>query len=162
MNLKDWWNERNQREQYILSSGGIIVLVLLVYLLIWSPLTTHIATLRQNITQNTSLLNWMNAATYKIDQYRAQGFQKKKPNNQPILVAIEQSLMQQKLSQYTSNTQQQSNQQIDLTFNNAPFDKMITWLETIWKTDNIVVKKITVTKTKTTGVVNITASLGQD
>jgi general secretion pathway protein M len=159
MMLKDWWYERNQREQYILSTGSAVVVILLVYMLIWEPLTTHVATLRQNIAQNSSLLTWMSAASNKIDQYRTQGYVEKQPNSQPILVSVEQSLMQQKLSQYISNTQQQSNEQINLTLNNVPFDKIISWLEIIWKQDNITVSTIVITKTKTVGVVNATVGL---
>jgi type II secretory pathway component PulM len=55
--------------------------------------------------------------------------------------------------------QQQSNEQINLTLNNVPFDTIISWLEIIWKQDNITVSTIVTTETKTMGVVNVTVRL---
>jgi general secretion pathway protein M len=154
-----WWHERTEREQYILGVGGVLVIVLLVYVLIWKPLTSHVASMREDIVENTSLLSWVDSAADRIEQFRKQGYVKKQPSTQAILVLVEQSLMQNKLSQFVSNTQQKNNQQIILTMKNAPFDKVMDWLEKLWKTDNVLVNTVAVTNTTTSGVVNLTVSL---
>lgn len=157
--LMQWWQERTEREQYILGAGGIVVVILLVYVLIWKPLTSHVSNMRQEIIQDSSLLSWMDAAADRIEQFRAQGYVKRQPSQQALLVTVEQSLMQNRLSQYVSNTQQQNDQQINLTLKNVPFDKMMDWLEGLWKADNILVDTIAITNTTTSGVVNTTVSL---
>ena len=159
--LRQWWDERNQREQYIVGGGAILVIVLLVYLLIWKPLTSHIADMRQNIQQQTSMLAWMDAAGTKLHQYEAAGYTKKQATTQPILVLVEQSLMKDKLSQFVANTQQKSASQIVITLKNTPFDRAMDWLETLWKQDNVVVNNLTATDTKTVGVVNLTVTLNK-
>lgn len=157
--LRQWWDERNQREQYLVGGGTIIIIVLLVYLLIWKPLTAHISDMRQTIQQQTSMLAWMKAANTKIKQYEAAGYTKKQTTAQPMLVLVEQSLMQDKLSQYVANTQQKSDNQIVIALKNAPFDHTINWLEKLWKQDNIVVNNLAATHAKTTGIVNLTVTL---
>ncbi len=159
MMLRDWWTQRNRREQYLLGAGSIFIVILLIYMLIWKPLTAQVATLRQDIIQDTSLLMWMNTAADKIEQFQQQGYVKKQSSNQPILVSAEQSLMQQKLSQYVSNTQEVNDQALSITLKNIPFDLMVTWLETIWKKNNITVSTIKISKTNTVGVVNADVGL---
>lgn len=159
--LTQWWHERNQREQYIVGGGAILVVILLVYVLIWKPLTSHITDMRQNIQQQTSMLDWMNAAGTKIQQYESAGFTRRQPTNQPILVLTEQSLMQNKLSQYVANTQQKSDTQIVITLKNAPFDRSMDWLEALWKQDNVVVDNLAATSTNTAGVVNLSVTLNK-
>lgn len=157
--LKNWWYELNQREQYSVGLGGVIVTIFIVYLFIWNPLTAHIAQMRDDISQNTQLLTWMDSAAARIEQFRAQGYIRKAGPQQALLVAVEQSLMQQKLSQYISSTQQQSNNQLTVSLKNAPFDQAISWLETIWEQNNITVDTLLVTQTDSVGVVNMTVGL---
>lgn len=159
MMLTNWWLERTQRERYIISIGGAIATVLIVYVLIWEPLTAHIANLRQDVLQDNALLSWMDSAASRIDQFRKQGYTRKQPSTQALLVTVEQSLMQSKLSQYVANTQQQSNQQINLALKNVPFDRMMDWIETLWKVNNITVTNLAATNTRTTGVVTASITL---
>ncbi|PHQ81605.1 MAG: hypothetical protein COB66_01735 [Coxiella sp. (in: Bacteria)] len=159
--LKDWWHEREQREQYILIGGGIIAAILLVYMLIWRPLSIHIADQQQNVTQNQALLTWMTTADTRLAQLKAMGYIKKTNASQAMLVTIEQSLVSSKLSPYVSNTQQQNTQQIQLTLKQVPFDKFIDWAEALWKSDNIVVKTAAIKKGAVTGTADVTLTLMQ-
>lgn len=156
-----WWYERSQREQILVSMGTILIIILLVYILVWKPLTSNISLMRQNIQDQTALLSWLDTASSKIQQYQTAGYTKKQSSSQPILVLVEQSLMQSKLSQYVANTEQKSDNEIVISLKNTPFDRAVDWLEMLWKRDNVIVKSMGATKTNTMGIVNLTVTLGK-
>ena len=159
--LLQWWYERSQREQVLIGVGGFLIIILLVYILVWKPLTSNITTMRQTIQDQTALLSWLDTASSKIQQYESAGYTKRQASNQPLLVLTEQTLMQNKLSQYVTNTQQKSDNEIIITLKNIPFDRAVDWLEMLWKRDNVVVSNMNANKTKTMGLVNLTVTLGK-
>ena len=58
-----------------------------------------------------------------------------------------------------TNTTEQSANSIDLSFSNVPFDELSDWLEMLWTSDNVIVDKISVQKTATIGLANVTLTL---
>ena len=154
-----WWHERNKREQTMLIGGGIISIILLIYALIWAPLLSAITTQQRHFQENTQLLQWMNAAHQRFITLQQLGRGPKNESNQPILVIIEQSLLQSKLSPYVLNTSALNSRSIQLTFKNIPFDKFTTWVDNLWKKYNITTQRSTIKKDRSAGTTDIIINL---
>ncbi len=157
--LKQWWLARSSREQLILTSGSIIVVILLAYLFIWAPISVRTESLRQSNIENRLLLNWMDSATRKIQQYQQLHYQKHDASSQALLVTVEQSLLKAQLSKYVRNTQTQADNQVTLTFSQVPFDQMIDWVEQLWKQHNIIVGSASIKKANNNGLTDVTINL---
>src|SRR5574338_1160088 len=60
--VKKRWQSLNTREKYTVLSGAVVTAILLFYVLIWSPLDTHLDELRTQIRGEKKTAAWMQAA----------------------------------------------------------------------------------------------------
>ena len=157
--LRSWWNQRSKREQYITLAGSIIVVTLILDIFIWQPLTSTVTQMQQSVVQDNSLLTWMTDAKAKLNQWRDAGYTPTLQDSAGLLVTVEQTLTKTGLSRHLTNTTEQSTNAIDLTFTNVPFDEFSDWVEMLWVSNNIIVDKITVQKSTTIGLANVTLTL---
>ena len=157
--FKTWWNQRSKREQYITLAGSLIVATLVIDIFIWQPLTNAINQMQQGVMQDNSLLILMADAKTKLDQWRSAGYTATLQSSAGLLVTVEQTLTKTGLSRHLTNTTEQSANSIDLSFSNVPFDELSDWLEMLWTSDNVIVDKISVQKTATIGLANVTLTL---
>ena len=71
--MKEWWFNLNLREKQMVSMGAAIIILGLLYVLIWSPLKDSVTTMRDQVQQNQSLLNWMQTADEQIQAAEQRG-----------------------------------------------------------------------------------------
>ncbi len=159
--LKDWWHQREQREQIILGIGAFIVLFLIVYFAIWSPLETAATNAQQEAQQHVTLLSFIKHAKNEISALQAAGFVSDEERGAPVLVVVEQGLGNAKLSKYIKQVQQPQKGQVKLMLQNVPFDHFMDWLQTAWLQHAISVSAMAVIQTSTPGVVNLTVTLSR-
>jgi type II secretory pathway component PulM len=158
--MKEWWNNLGLREKQLLSLGGIFLILFLLYEIIWSPISTHNASLRSDIAHNQKLLIWMEEADGHI-----QSLQKMlQTTTSTMSSAALLSLLQKEVNQspFANNLQQLNqaeNNAVRITFQKINFDALITWLTAIWKKDNLTVKQITVAPNGSAGIVDVTIVL---
>ena len=159
--IKTWWHHLSDREKNIVGLGGALVLIFLVYVLIWSPLSNAVDSKRQAIVSQKQLLHWMQGAKSRIQRYRNAGIDITQTQTKLLLSLTETSLSQQHLTQYIQSVQQPQSHTLALTFKAVPFDPFIHWTQTLWHHHAIAVKSIDVMKTKIPGLVDIDIVLNQ-
>jgi len=64
--MKDWFDNLQPRERMIVMVGGAITLLILLWALIWNPITTRTAELRDEVNTDRELLAWMQDASARI------------------------------------------------------------------------------------------------
>lgn len=151
--MNDWWQHSSLREKWMIILGGIIAIIILGYEFLWNPLSSSVNELQINIVKQQQLLNWMQRANQQIKQLRAAGFVESPTSEEALLVITERSLAEQKLSRYLDQVQQPTDNQLVLTFKTVPFDRLMTWLESLWRQYSINVSQMTIQKTDTPGLV---------
>lgn len=159
--MNEWWQRLSIREKWMIIIGGIFVVIIFAYVFIWSPLSSNVNNLQTTNTEQRQLLNWMQHANRQIQQLKAAGFTEKPASTEALLVIAEKTLAEKKLSQYLNQVQQPSDNQLVLTFKTVPFDKLIAWLEFIWRQYSINVTQISVEKTNTPGLVEAKLTLAK-
>lgn len=152
--LTAFWQARTQREQRILLIGGVVLVFVIVYYFAWTPLASRVSQMRHTIKQHVELLSWTQKQKDIVNRYRQAGFVPHSTQPIVLLSKVEQSLTASKLSKYVNNTQSDGEKSVTLTFNGVPFDQLMTWLENSWRENNIIVKKLQVSPTQSTGAVN--------
>ena len=157
--MRDWWYRLSDRERIMVSGGGIICGILIAYFFIWQPITQQVARAEQNYQAQASLLQWLQGADRRVAVYQAAGADRYQPSQQALLVLIERSLAQEKLSRYLNQVQQTNSNQVALRFNRIPFDQFIGWLQGIVRSHALTVSNINVTRGATTGVVGVSLAL---
>ncbi len=144
--IKNWFNDLAEREKIIVAVGGVFVVILLFYTVLWSPLNTRVDNLGQQISSNQSLLNWLGHAKIRILglAQNARNGQREKVTN--IMVTVEHSLAEAKLAKYLKAVSQPQANQVQITLNAVPFDKLVDWISALTKHYKIKVSQFQASK----------------
>ena len=142
----------NEREQRVLALGVIFCGFYLFYLLIYSPLTTAVNNKVRQLTEKQETLEWMQQVQ-KV--YKA----KKAPKTlttSKLLTVMTLQLNTGSFKQFPYQLQQTGISDIQLHFDQVPYNAFINWLRSINEQYNIVFKQLTIEPTDVAGVVKLT------
>ena len=91
--MKAWFMQLALRERRIVIFGAAMLIIVLIYVLIWEPLVKHRQQLRQTVTEQQALVEWMQQAAQEAGQLRAVkgGAAGKLPEGQSLLAVVDQS-----------------------------------------------------------------------
>src|SRR3990167_1014199 len=130
-NIKNWWGGLLDRERQMLMIGGIAVGIFLIYAAIWSQLSDAVQDRKTEVVTQRKLLHYLQNASSTITELKTEGIQVSAASNADLLSLAEQTLSQQDLSNFLKQVQQPKQNQIALTFQSVPFDKLMQWLQTL-------------------------------
>ena|SRR5579862_7022288 len=153
--LKEWWADLALREKRIVSVGGIVVGVAIIYLWIWSPLINKIADQRKQIQSDEKLLQWMQVADKEIQKLETQSKNKSTVMSPVALLSYVQAKVKDaELDSYLTQLKQITNETIAMHFQRVEFDRMIRLLTSITKGQNVSIIQLSVVAEKSPGMVN--------
>ncbi len=145
------------REKRIVLFGGFFILIFLMYELIWSPIANKHESLRHNILRDQALLTWMKEADQHITA-RAQT-QPIKSSTESLLSEVQIQLEKSDFSKLFSQLKQAEDNSVQVSFEKINFDQLMGWLVEMQNQFGWNVTDITVTKTETSGIVQVILTL---
>lgn len=77
--MKQWWTERNAREQRILVAGASALLILVVFLFIWEPMVKERARLQASVVKLRTDVAWMQQAASQVKRLGGSGAGARQP-----------------------------------------------------------------------------------
>ena len=157
--MSAWWENLEPRERWLISVGGGLLALVLLYLYIWEPFASTVTSLRQQVNTNRELIQWMTPVTRKIQQLKAQGVVPQQLSEQSLLVLVNRSLQQKQLNPFVAQIGQTDTNKVEIRFNQVPFDQLINWLDHLWKQSAIKVSDLITTPLKTPGLVRANITL---
>ncbi|MCK4870123.1 MAG: type II secretion system protein M [Gammaproteobacteria bacterium] len=160
-NIKKWWHTLAAREQKIVTTGGTIAIILIIYTLIWQPFSSAVNNAKKDVINKRNLVTWMQHATARITALRANGNMRQNISNTSLLTFVDNSLRSNNLNRYVTQIKQADNSKVALNFNSAPFDELISWLTKIWQQDGINTTNATFQKTDNQGLVKVSLILSK-
>lgn len=158
MNIKSWWDNQSERDRRIAFVGGIVIVILVVYVVLWNPISTAASSNKKAVRVQQSLLQYLHTTGKHIRQLRAEGMIVASATPVNLLTLIEQTLAAQKLSIYLKQVQQLKPTQIALTFEKVPFDQLMQWLQALSIAKNVSVTQFSATRAAV-GIANVTMTI---
>lgn len=149
--VKAYWISLNERERWILGLGVIFCVVYLFYLLIYSPLANAVHNKSQQFLEKQETLVWM-------QQVRQQYKNKKAPQvltSSKLLTVLADQLNATSFKRFPYQLQQTGVSDIQLIFDQVPYNGFITWLWSINEKYTISIKQLNIERTDTPGVVKL-------
>ncbi|MCX7120183.1 MAG: type II secretion system protein M [Gammaproteobacteria bacterium] len=156
--IKTWFNNLLLREQKIVLTGGIIFFILFFYMALWNPLSTAVSNYKIKVRSEEQLLCYMQKALVRIQTLKASGAQIGTEQGDLLTVA-EQTLTAKNLSSFLKQVQQPQHNQIDLTFENVPFDQLMLWLQALSAQYGVRVVQLSAARLPIVGAANVTMLL---
>jgi general secretion pathway protein M len=155
--MKEWFAQRNQREQISLLLLGLVLALYLLYMFVWAPLG---ARREQLALQNTAIAESrvrVDVMVSQVLQLRQSGA---KPGAQRNLTSeINESTGRFKLP--VIRLQPNSRGEIQVRVENASFDDVMKWLHEMEYGKGLQVHELSLTKANAAGRVNVTVRVSE-
>ncbi|WP_455216736.1 type II secretion system protein GspM [Kaarinaea lacus] len=126
--IQRWLAGLEQRERHLVISGAVLTVIMLLYLVIWKPLTSNVDELRVSTREQQTTLIWMKQAAGEIKKLRGSGSQAKPASGQSLLTLVDTTAKAGKLGNSVKRIQPDGEQKVRVWMENASFDDVVRWL----------------------------------
>jgi len=155
--LRAWYAGLQQREQRVVTVGGVALAVLILVVGILMPLQSAVSSaVKRNETKRLDL-KWMQANAPEV---RASGNQLAGDTGEAPVVLVDRVAREAGLANALRGTQP-TGAGVRVQLEAAPFDTLVTWLATLDERYGLAIESITVDRAARPGVVNASITFAQ-
>lgn len=126
--LRGFWAGLSPRDQRVLTLGGIVLAVILLWLLIWEPLREARDAARLRVAAATTDLATMRAAAPQL-QALAGGTAPVVRDNRSLLALVDATARTSGVGEALLRVEPVAGDQVRVYFQGAGFDALVVWLE---------------------------------
>ena len=147
--MMQWWSSLQPRERLVLGGGAVVALLIVLWEFAWLPLTDGRAELRDSIESSQQLLGNLarTAASPSADVPSGN-------NSQSLFVLIDQTAQANGLGGALTRARPNGSNEINVTFSNASFDNLLTWLIALNESNGIIVDGASINSSRQEGLVS--------
>jgi general secretion pathway protein M len=136
--LKQWFDSLPQKEQWMVSGTTALIIITLFYLVVWEPVHLGLRAEQKKQQSQQEILLWMQQAATEVNTQRASGNRATvRDKNKPITLVIEQSIKNAGLRSSVKKIESSGNNSARVSLNEAPFNQVLVWLNTLATHDGI-------------------------
>jgi len=158
--LKQWFYSLPVKEQWLVSGAGVLILITLFYLVIWEPVHLSLETEQQKQQSQREILIWMQQAATEAAALKSSGIRSAiRDKDKPVTLVIEQSIQNAGLKPSVSKIESSSSDGARVTLNEAPFNQILVWLNTIATYNGIQVTSANIERASAPGRANARLTL---
>jgi len=153
-NIQKTLSRLNPRERLIVIGGGLVLLVIGIYLFAWEPLLDKQVALNASIKSQQDLYQWMQKSAAEVRQYKGSGNHKKLNSSamQSVINRTAKSALPGALIKRIEENRQQG---VQVWIEKVAFDDVMKWLGSLQQTKGIRVASLVSERTGQIGRVNV-------
>jgi general secretion pathway protein M len=155
--LRLWYATLQQREQRVVAGGAVLLGLLILIGGILLPLQSAVSSAVKGSETKREDLTWMRANAPEI---RASANQLPADTGEPPVVLVDRAAREAGLASALRGTQPNATG-VRVQLEAAPFDSMVSWLETLDRRFGLAIESITVDRTSAPGMVNASITFSQ-
>ena len=153
--MKKFLSQFSERERNLLAYGGLLVLMVMLWLLLYRPISTFITHQAELKVQLQQQLNSMQQASGRLIGQQTQSIQPL-PADKTFSAWLDGQLSQLNLQQSVKRSEPIDEQTVTLWLESVPFDRLADWLQQINNKYGVVVDQADINITdRTMGLVTI-------
>lgn len=152
--MKEYWLQLKPRERQLLSVGGGVLLLTIVYLAMLEPLFNSTGRLEQQVREQEKLLLWMKEAVAEAKQLQRSGVKSANMGGQSLLSLVDRTARQGQLGDAVKRVEPDGNQRVRVWLERASFDDILRWVEGLQNNYAIELETVVVDKEEIQGRVN--------
>lgn len=158
--MKEWFENLQPREQLIILVGAVICVIVLLWAIIWNPITTKTTALRESVSDQRELLTWMQDSSARIQALEGSNTGGAPVNTSVTLInAVESTSKRNGLRNAITNMKPDGDSKINLDIKGAKFDDMIVWQGQLTKQYGIRAEQFSAKATDQPGLVDARITL---
>lgn len=155
--LRDWFGGLAPRERKLVIAGAGVLVLLLLYLAVISPVTAAHQRLVNDIHRKQALLALINGSAGRL-QSTNQATGHLQPG-QSVFAATSAAIQSSPIKSAVQRLEQVQSGGVRLSLSDVHFDALTRWLSTLSDQDGIVVKRANIEQSSDPGSVNATLTL---
>ena len=160
-NLQNHYQNLSPRDQKLAIITIALLIITLFYTMIWEPIHDESIHQKQEQKIQQDIYVWMKNAQIEVDSIRKSGNTTEKiaKENSPVSIVIEQSANTSGLKKYISKIESSGKNSAQIKIENASFDQMLLWINTLNTRYGIFVSSAKIERTDKEGIINARLTL---
>ncbi len=135
--MKQWFETLQQREQRIILLGAVVVIITLLYMFVWEPLTNGYETAKADVERKTLLLS--DARRNLTPTPTGGGSVQGRTSTQSLTLLVANTVNTAGLGQAYKSSSPTGNDELRVALENASFDVLVTWLGQLQSAHSVIV-----------------------
>lgn len=155
-----WWTQLSDRDRRVLLAGGVLAFLLLGWALVWQPLQVRRALLVEQLDNAHRDLAFVRVAEAEVESLRNAGVRSRADRQGKSLLALaDLTARGANIDGVLKRLEPVGSQSVRATFEFAPFDSLVAWLEGLSRDYGIKVTDFSSDRVDATGLVNARVTL---
>ncbi|SEP95843.1 general secretion pathway protein M [Ectothiorhodospira magna] len=151
-----WWQACSSRDRRTLIIGGLLLLLILPYGLIWLPLNDRLDNAARTVERLQNDLDWMMAASAQVQAARGQSSDLPRVQGaQSLLGLVDATARQANLASGLRRVQPEGAGTVRVWMEHVAFDDLLRWLDGLVQEYGIQVTGLVVDRQSEAGRVNV-------
>ncbi len=126
--MKAWFYSKEPLERRIVIAVGAMIILSLLYLLVWVPVSESYDLKSKQLNSKRELVQWMQKTAARITRLQGDRTAKGASSNHPLLSTVDQTIKRSGLGSSMKRLEPQGNNKVQIWFENAGFDPLVSWL----------------------------------
>ena len=154
--MKEWFNGLAPRERIMVSLAAAVVVLALVYVAAWSPLSSSVVRLEQSVEEQQNLKQWMQQSAAEVERLRKTAGA---GDHRSLLAVVDQTSKQSQLAPAVKRVEPDGQELVRVTLEQASFDDVVTWLGNLQQRFGVSVADVSIDRQADSGRVNVRLTL---
>lgn len=160
-NLKAGWNARSSSEKRTLIIGGILLIGMLYFSMVWAPLSKKLASTDESISSLQQQKVWMQQSAQQIRASGAANSRANASQRQSLLAITDRTLRSSGLTEALERIQPDGSSRVRVWLSAADFDQALNWLAALQNQHAISADAVGIERSETANVVSLRATLSR-
>lgn len=148
--MKQWWQGLNPREQQLVATMSIVVIVFLFISLVWQPLNTNIEKSRIKLVKQQELAVWVNDNLSQYKQLQKSGGSKSSSGS--LSSVVNRTAKQRAIA--IARMQPQGDD-LQVWIDEVAFNDLVTWLEHLTANEGVIIQAADIAVGNVAGTVKV-------
>lgn len=152
--LKDWFSSLQARERAIVAIGGVLVLIVAIYMLALAPFYAAVNSRAERVSQKEGDLAWMRSVGGEVMALNASSPTSVAPTNESLVVLIDRTARECGLGAALTGQTPNGDNGIRVRLEQAEFDKLVVCLGSLQQAHAVNIESANIDRTGKPGFVN--------
>jgi general secretion pathway protein M len=127
-NIKEWLASLEQRERNLVITGAVLLVITILYLGIWRPLSSSVEHLRVTTREQQATLMWMKQASREMRMLKGSHARTQPASGQSLLTLVDTTAKAGQLGTAVKRLQPDGEKKVHVWMEGASFDDVVRWL----------------------------------
>jgi general secretion pathway protein M len=152
--LKDWFFSLQARERAVVATGGVLVLLVAIYMLALAPFYAAVNSRAERVARKEGDLAWMRSVGGEVMALNVSSGTEVAPSNESLVVLIDRTARECGLGAALTGQTPNGDNGIRVRLEQAEFDKLVVCLGSLQQAHAVNIESANIDRTAKPGFVN--------